>query len=214
MKQFVILGAGGLGRQVLDQLLVDPMYRKEFDIAGFIDERGKRAVATELGYPWLGYPSDVSLTDNHCIVVAVGDPHSRASQVGTLVSRGARFTSLTTRCMIGARTQHGPTIFRFDVCTGVDVSIGDYGFLDQEVLIGHDSVIGDFVHMAPRCVLAGHVKVGNRVTLHSGALIARGVVIGDDATVGIGSVVVTDVPAGATVFGNPARVIFKKNLSK
>jgi sugar O-acyltransferase (sialic acid O-acetyltransferase NeuD family) len=213
MKQVVILGAGGLGRQVLAQLQVDPLFGEQFDIAGFIDERGPNAVAKELEYPWLGYPSDAPLKADYQIVVAVGNNRSRASQVSLLAARGARFMSLKTRCMIGERTRHGATVFGFDACTGVDVSIGDYGFFDQDVLIGHDTVIGDFVHIAPRCVLAGYVKVDDRVTINSGAMIARGVVIGADATVGIGSVVVKDVPAGATVFGNPARVIFQKDLS-
>jgi len=214
MKQVVILGAGGLGRQVLAQLQVDPAYLREFSIAGFIDERGPSVVAQELDFPWLGHPTDVVLKPDYRIVVAVGNTSSRASQVGLLAGRGARFMSLSTRCMVGARTRHGPTVFGFDACTGVDVSIGDYCFFDQDVLIGHDSVIDDFVHIAPRCVLAGYVKVGHRVTINSGAMIARGVVIGDDATIGIGSVVVKDVPAGATVFGNPARVIFQKDLSR
>lgn len=213
MNQVVILGAGGLGRQVLAQLLVDPLYGSGFDIAGFIDERGPEAVAPELDYPWLGYPADISLTSEYCVVVAVGDTRSRASQVHLLANRQIRFMSLSTRCMVGARTRHGATVFGFDACTGVDVSIGNYGFIDQDVLVGHDSIIGDCVHIAPRSVLAGHVRVGDRATINSGAMIARGVVIGADATVGIGSVVVTNVPDGATVFGNPARVIFKKDFS-
>jgi acetyltransferase-like isoleucine patch superfamily enzyme len=39
------------------------------------------------------------------------------------------------------------------------------------------------------------------------ATILPGVVIGENALVGAGSVVVDDVPPGAVVVGNPARVI-------
>ena len=56
--------------------------------------------------------------------------------------------------------------------------------------------------------LAGGVKVGNGVSIHPRATIAKGVKIGDGATIGIGSVVLKDVPAGASVFGNPARIIY------
>ncbi|MNP83810.1 maltose O-acetyltransferase [compost metagenome] len=58
--------------------------------------------------------------------------------------------------------------------------------------------------------MAGGVRVGRGVSIHPRATIAKDVSVGDGATIGIGSVVVNDVPAGVTVFGNPARVIFTK----
>ena len=50
------------------------------------------------------------------------------------------------------------------------------------------------------------VRIGRNVWIGSGAIILPGVIIGDDAIVGGGSVVTRDVPEGATVVGNPARV--------
>jgi len=46
--------------------------------------------------------------------------------------------------------------------------------------------------------------------VHPRATILPGVTIGDHAVVGAGAVVLKDVPVGATVFGNPAKVIFQK----
>lgn len=40
-----------------------------------------------------------------------------------------------------------------------------------------------------------------------GAIILGGITIGDGAIVGAGSVVTRNVPAGATVVGNPARPV-------
>jgi UDP-2-acetamido-3-amino-2,3-dideoxy-glucuronate N-acetyltransferase len=45
----------------------------------------------------------------------------------------------------------------------------------------------------------------------SGATILCGITIGEGATVGAGSVVTKDVPAGAVVAGNPARVLRRGN---
>ena len=50
------------------------------------------------------------------------------------------------------------------------------------------------------------IVIGKNVWIGGGALIMPGVTIGDDALIGAGSVVTKDVPAGATVMGNPARV--------
>lgn len=49
------------------------------------------------------------------------------------------------------------------------------------------------------------ITIGANVWIGSGAIILPGVAIGDDAIIGAGSVVTRDVPAGATVVGNPAR---------
>lgn len=51
------------------------------------------------------------------------------------------------------------------------------------------------------------VKIGANVWIGGGALIMPGITIGDDAVIGAGSVVTRDVPAGAMVAGNPARMM-------
>lgn len=50
------------------------------------------------------------------------------------------------------------------------------------------------------------IVIGANVWIGGGALLLPGITVGDDAIIGAGSVVTRDVPAGATVVGNPARV--------
>mgnify|MGYP006277306847 FL=1 len=51
------------------------------------------------------------------------------------------------------------------------------------------------------------VAIGRNVWIGGGALILPGVTVGDDAVIGAGAVVTRDVPPGATVAGNPARLL-------
>ena len=53
----------------------------------------------------------------------------------------------------------------------------------------------------------GFPKLGDRVRVMPGAMILGGIRIGDDAVIGANAVVTKDVPAGAVVAGNPARII-------
>lgn len=50
------------------------------------------------------------------------------------------------------------------------------------------------------------VHIGSNVWIGGGAILLPGVTVGDDAVIGAGSIVTRDVPTGAKVFGNPARI--------
>jgi len=77
-----------------------------------------------------------------------------------------------------------------------DARLGPNCLIFQQVTIG----TGGARHPgAP--VLGGHVDVG------AGAKILGGVTIGDHAKIGANAVVLTDVPAGATAVGIPARIV-------
>jgi serine O-acetyltransferase len=82
-------------------------------------------------------------------------------------------------------------------------------FISSHAVIGSDCLIlqGVTVGSTIGAPSLEAPKIGNRVRLLAGSLLIGPVTVGDDATVAAGSVVVKDVPAGATVAGNPARVI-------
>lgn len=55
------------------------------------------------------------------------------------------------------------------------------------------------------------VRIGRNVWIGGGAIVLPGVTVGDDAVIGAGAVVTRDVDAGATVAGNPARPLVRRD---
>ena len=130
------------------------------------------------------------------------------------------------------QTGHGALV-REENQIGDNVSIGSHSIVEHHVVIGngvriHSNVfVPEFSVLEDDCWLGPNVVVTNAryprsknvkeslkgATIKRGAKIGAhatllpGIVIGENALVGAGAVVVRDVPAGAVVVGNPARVI-------
>jgi serine O-acetyltransferase len=94
-------------------------------------------------------------------------------------------------------------------------SIGTSVFLDHAtgIIVGSFVVIGDEVTIYQNVTVGrkdaspGHApRIGRGVLLSSGATILGDIDIGDFARIGAGSVVTSNVPAGCTAVGVPARL--------
>jgi maltose O-acetyltransferase len=88
----------------------------------------------------------------------------------------------------------------------VEVAIGDKTQIGPGVQILTADHPRDAARRASGLEFGRPVHIGRNVWIGGGTIILPGVTIGDDALIGAGSVVTRDVPAGATAFGNPARV--------
>jgi sugar O-acyltransferase (sialic acid O-acetyltransferase NeuD family) len=88
-----------------------------------------------------------------------------------------------------------------------NAKIGDNCIIQSRAIVETNAEIGDFVQIGTGAIINSDVKVEEGAFIGSGAVIVSGVKIGKNARVGAGSVVVADVPAKATVFGNPATAI-------
>ncbi|MEI6501031.1 MAG: serine acetyltransferase [Armatimonadota bacterium] len=96
-----------------------------------------------------------------------------------------------------------------------DVGAGLRIFHGQGLVVHPRTVIGRNVTLRHNTTI-GAIAVGaerlapvicDRVDVGANATVLGGVRIGTGAVVGAGSVVVSDVPDGATVVGNPARLV-------
>jgi maltose O-acetyltransferase len=87
----------------------------------------------------------------------------------------------------------------------VEVSIGDKTQIGPCVQILTPDHPRDPIQRATGVEFGRSIHIGRNVWIGGGAIILPGISIGDDATVGAGAVVTRNVPANATVVGNPAR---------
>ena len=87
-----------------------------------------------------------------------------------------------------------------------EARLGRHCIVNTSASVDHECVLEDGVHVMPGATLAGCVRVGLCATIGSNATVLPRIAIGEGAVVGAGAVVTKDVPPGAVVVGNPARV--------
>lgn len=209
MKNLIIVGAGGLGREVHNMIPDCIGYGTSFILKGFINDMTD-ALGPFDGYaPIIGTIRDYIPQQDDVFACAIGDIHGRKQCVELLLSKGAEFITLIHRSAISGRNSRlgQGCILGRSVSVSCDCFVGDFSILQAECLVGHDVQLGRFCQLHPRVFVAGQVKIGNEVHIGACAMIHPGKNIGDSATVGAGAFVIRNVTHGQTVFGNPAKVL-------
>lgn len=206
-----VYGAGGYGREVIAQIAdmdgFDPaqceaVFVDDAPIEGPVDGHRVMSFDTFAG----------SDTSSKSIVLAIGNSNTREAVARRCEARGLEFFSTIARGAIvpdQARIGPGAIISPFVTITS-NVRIGAHFHANLYSYVAHDCVIGDFVTFAPRVNCNGNIVIEDDAYIGTGAILRQGTLdtplrIGRGAVVGMGAVVTKDVPAGATVVGNPAR---------
>jgi sugar O-acyltransferase (sialic acid O-acetyltransferase NeuD family) len=204
MKQLIIIGAGGFGREVLAWAR---QATESCTVRGFLDDNDRALEGFRKDVPVLGGTADYVPEPDDVFVCALGRIDFKRRCVERVLGRGGRFTILrhrTSAC--GENVSLGEGVILCPHTTvGSDARLGDFVTVNLHSSVAHDAVVGRWTQLHCHVDVTGGVVLGEGVTVGSHASILPGVKVGDGATIGAGSVVMQDVPPGVTVFGVPAR---------
>lgn len=211
MKDLIIVGASGFGREVA--WLVERINANSptYNLVGFVDD-SKEIHGTEINsYPVLGGCDCLVNYPDAFIVCAVGASKTRRkiierinsilidAKYATLIDPSVEYSELVT---VG----EGSIICAHSILT-VNIEIGSHVIINLDCTVGHDAVIHDFVTVYPSVNISGNTDIMECSELGTGTQIIQGKKIGSETIVGAGSVVVKDIPEKCTAVGCPATPI-------
>ncbi len=213
-RKAVVVGAGGLGREVASVLV--KYFSDHCEFLGFIDD-GKQAGEEVNGFSVLGGKDWFDHQEGELdVFMGIGIPKIRESLVNyirenypkaffpNLVHPLASFHNESTISL-------GMGNFIADgVIMTTNISLGDFNLVNLTSTLGHDASIGSFCSIMPGVNISGGASIKNRVYVGTGAKLIKATSLGDDCTVGAGAVVNLDIPSGETWAGVPAKPISRE----
>jgi sugar O-acyltransferase, sialic acid O-acetyltransferase NeuD family len=206
-----VLGAGGHAKVVIATLQA-----AGFTVAAVFDDDETKRGSALLGVEVQGTLAELADSSYRHAVIAVGSNATRMRLAERLQSQLQTVEWVT---VVHPQTYVHPSV-KLGVGTVVfagavvqpDALIGAHAIINTGATIDHDCLIGDFVHIAPGTHLAGDVRIDRGAFIGIGATVIPSRSIGEWATVGAGATVVSDIPAGVTAVGVPARVLCREAL--
>lgn len=174
-KDLVIIGAGGLGREVMWQL---EHMDSDYNILGFVDDNEK-ILGQEInghivlgGIKWLtDYSQDIAA------VICIGNPDIRKSMYETLKENPYIYF---------------PTIIAKDVYYSEYVKVGMGCIICAKTILTVNIRLGDFVIVNFGCKIAHDVDICDFSTLYYDVNVAGNVKIGQMMQIGMGENVIND----------------------
>jgi len=207
MKNLIIIGARGFGREVFDLAKQCEGFSKDYTIKGFLDDK-KDALDKFANYPpILSSVESYTIKKEDVFICALGDVKWKEKYVDIILQKGGSFINLihptaiiNSNCILGKGL-----IILSRVNISNDCHLDDFISIQPFSAIGHDVRIGSYCHLNAYSFMGGYSILESKVTLHTKATILPNKKVGHGSTVGAMSLVIKNVKPNVTVFGSPAK---------
>lgn len=206
LKKMIVISAGDFGREVAWLARRIPHDCRDWEFAGFLDDRKNILDAYPNCGEILGDIDSYEIQENDRFVCAIGLPKDRLDYAKKIEDRGGIFANVMhPGAEIGERNRlgNGLIIFNFSTIT-TDIIIHDHVVVMPGAAIGHNAEIGAASMVGASSFIGGYSKVGKCSFLAPHSVLLPHKKIGDFSTLGAGSVGLSILKEDKTFFGIPA----------
>jgi sugar O-acyltransferase (sialic acid O-acetyltransferase NeuD family) len=211
VRDLVIYGAGGFGRETA--LLVHQINgeSKQWNLIGFLDDSKPAGTIVDEAEV-LGDLAFLSRQSSGLqVVVAIADPFIRKHKISAFNKSGLDFPVLIHPSALTGSTKHNHVGAGSIITAGciftTGITVGNFCIVNLGATLGHDVRLGDYSSIMPGCNISGNVSIGECSMIGTGSQILQNLTIGKRSRVGAGAVVTEHVEDDVTVVGVPARKI-------
>ena len=209
MKNIVIVGAGGVGRET--SLIIQQINELKitWNLIGFIDDDVNSWGNVINGYPVIGGMDSLEkLSLDTYVVVAIANYEVKKRIVNKINNRFKFATIVHPRVWLHdyMTLGEGTIIYEGAILT-TNIKVGNHVIISPKCGIGHDSIINDYVSLLWNVNVSGNDIIEEGVMMGSASTVIQGKRIGKGSTVGAGAVVIDNIDSYSTVVGVPAKVI-------
>ena len=213
MKDIIIVGAGGFGREVewLIERINFKCACKIWNVLGYADDAVE--IGKKVGYTKVVCNTDelLSYTKATNVVIAIGNVNVRKKIYEKLSANVyLNFPNIIDPDAIvdnDVKLGIGNIVCAGTIAT-VNVNLGNFNIINLNCTLGHDDVLNDFVTIYPNANVSGCVIINDMVEIGTGTQIIQGKKIVSNVIIGAGAAVVKDVEEPGTYVGVPAKNIY------
>lgn len=208
MKDIVIYGAGGYGREIACLINRINALKPEWNLLGFLDDGVPIGTKTEYGEVLGGldfindYPNEIS------VVIAIGTPSIIQKLVAEIINPKVDFPNLIDPNVEfldinNVRMGKGNIICARCVVS-CNVDIADFNLFNIGVGIGHDASFGSYNVLMPNVNISGGVETGNCNLFGVKSTVLQYLKVGNNVKIGANSLLMRKAKDDGLYFGTPA----------
>jgi sugar O-acyltransferase (sialic acid O-acetyltransferase NeuD family) len=208
MKNIVIVGAGGFGREVLDTLRDINKINSTYKILGFFDDnRKKNSLVSDLKV--LGNVDEIKkLSEDIYIVLALGNSETRKQIVKKIGEHNNWETIIHPTAIISNESSIGKgSIIQAFCLIASKAKVGNFIVMNAHSGCGHDTNIGAYCSIMSFCDIAGDSILEDGVFMGSGSKVIPNISVKENSYLCAGSVIMKSILVSSKLIGNPGKVI-------